>query len=200
MYTPGCVLNPEYNSVQHQQTLTAFRFEDWSMVDGSVSSARVLAGLLCVGEAWPKEAIFSALGNSVETSAIPDAAGGFLGVMLEYSNAMCTIPHSSPFLWVGWYKPSIWWVVYDIAIPTLYGSMLWCNLQFVFTFCADSGRTANWGWLAGGSAAWISGGQHAGLSIPRFPGDVNSLNVAMYHFDISALIRNSWIFMNINEY
>jgi hypothetical protein len=37
------------------------------MVDGAVSFARVLAGLLCVGEAWPKAAV-DALGNSVETS------------------------------------------------------------------------------------------------------------------------------------
>ena len=37
------------------------------MADGSVSFARVLAGLLCVGEAWPKAAV-DALGNSVETS------------------------------------------------------------------------------------------------------------------------------------
>ena len=37
--------------------------------------------------------------------------------MLACRNVMCTIPHSSQFLWVG-FQPSIWWLVPDSA-PTL---------------------------------------------------------------------------------
>ncbi|CAL1158740.1 unnamed protein product [Cladocopium goreaui] len=62
--------------------LHRLRFEEWSsMADGSVSFARVLAGLLCVGEAWPKAAV-DALGNSVgaliEVGLLEEVLPGFL--------------------------------------------------------------------------------------------------------------------------
>lgn len=50
--------------------MTPFRFEEWS---GEMmpcdDSMRVLAGLLCVGEAWPKATV-EALGDSVQASEL----------------------------------------------------------------------------------------------------------------------------------
>ena len=95
------------------------------MVDGSVSFARVLAGLLCVGEAWPKAAV-DALGNSVETSD------------LRFKPT--------------WDQAATGFSVFIAFNPDAIGALgvYFCNLQFAFTFCADSGGCANWGWLARG--------------------------------------------------
>ena len=53
-----------------------------------------------------------------------------------------TIPHS-PFLWVG-FQPSVWWVVYDMAIPTL--QTIRCESEHAGTYCLPSWFLwINWG-------------------------------------------------------